>query len=323
MKNVHHGALMERKVDHFLGNFIDATEYELPLKIVELFHRAGPNFLEIGFGGGEFLIQMAQNKPEWNFVGLELSMVSCQKLLKSVLRKGLKNLRVLLIDAQFALDRVLPSDSFDGVYMNFPCPWPKKRHSGRRLNGREFMEKVSRVLKPGGFFQLYTDSEDFALGMVSSLESTGLYNIRAMEKNPSEGVNTRYEAKWLSAGRQIFRLYSTLESSTARRDVLKEEEMPHKWLSGEIDMDRLEEIYNVPIIEGESLVKFLRVFKSMGEESYLVETITVDNDYSQRFYINLVRKEAGWLVQLDSQAKPFRTPAVKLAVNRLASIVQQ
>jgi len=316
-------SIRERKVDHFLCNFIDATEYKLPLKIVELFHRAGPNFLEIGFGGGEFLLQMAQNRPDWNFVGLELSMVSCQKLLKSVQRKGLKNLRVLLIDAQFALERVLPSDSFEGVYMNFPCPWPKKRHSVRRLNDREFMEKVSKVLKQGGFLQLYTDSEDFALEMVSSLESTGLYNVGVMEKNPSEGVNTRYESKWLSAGREIFRLYSTLDSGSARRSILKEEEMPHKWLSGEIDMDRLEESYNVPIIEGESLVKFLRTFKSMGEESYLVETITVDDDYSQRFYINLVRKEAGWLVQLDSQAKPFRTSAVKLAVKRLALIVQR
>ncbi len=310
-------------MDHFLGNFIDATEYEVPLKIEELFHRAGPSFLEIGFGGGEFLLQMAQNRPGSNFVGLELSMVSCQKLLKSALREGLKNLRVLLIDAQFALERILPPASFEGVYMNFPCPWPKKRHSQRRLNDREFMEKVSIVLKQGGFLQLYTDSEDFALEMASSLESTGLYSVGSMEKNPSEGVNTRYEAKWLSAGREIFRLYSTLEGSHAGYGIFKEEEMPHKWLSDEIDMEKLEEVYNVPIIEGESLVKFLRTFKSMVEESYLVETITVDNDYSQRFYINLVRKETGWLVQLDSQAKPFRTPAVKLAVKRLASIVQR
>lgn len=84
--------------------------------------------------------------------------------------------------------------------------------------------------------------------------------------------------------------------------------MSYKWLSDEIDMEKLEEVYNVPIIEGESLVKFLRTFKSMVEESYLVETITVDNDYSQRFYINLVRKETGWLVQLDSQAKPELRP---------------
>jgi tRNA (guanine-N7-)-methyltransferase len=310
-------------MSHYLCNFIDATEYELPIETGQLFNSERELFLEIGFGAGEFLIQTAAENPRSSFLGIELSMISCHKLLKSLDRRSLENVRVLLVDVSFALDEIISAASVSGIYMNFPCPWPKKRHSGRRLNDCRFAEKLARVLKPEGFFQLYTDSFEFACDMQESINNTGLFDAGGVERNPSKGVNTRYESKWLSMEKDIYRVFFRRNWREYQNRYNGGIDVSHAWLKEEIDIQRLIGVLNEAFIREKLLVKFLKVFLAVEDDSYLIETITADDDQSQRFYICLIRKPSGWLLQLDSQTKPFRTPAVRFAIRKLTEILSK
>lgn len=307
---------------HYLHNFLEATDWELPLDLSEVFGNDKSVFVEIGFGSGEFLRQLAFENKDSNYLAIELSMISSQKLLKVLKKNGLENVRVLLVDANFALREILPTGEVEGVYMNFPCPWPKKRHSARRLNDESFIIEIARILKFGGFFQLYTDSKEFADQLYSSADSTNLFTVAEVEVNPREGVNTRYERKWLRAQRDIYRLIVKRGETSLENGVEGGKEMPHKWLEEEINASKLTSLLNRTIIEEKLLVKYLRVYKALESDGYLVETIAVDDDYRQSYYIALVRKDSKWLIQLDGQTRPFRTPAVKFSVRKLAELLE-
>ncbi|HDP77050.1 MAG TPA: tRNA (guanosine(46)-N7)-methyltransferase TrmB [Mesotoga infera] len=304
---------------HYLKNYLDVTEFDLPLKFSRIFGRDNAVFLEVGFGSGEFLVQKAVENPEVDFLGVELSMISAEKLLKSLARNSLENVRVLLIDASFALVNIIPPDSISGLYMNFPCPWPKKRHSSRRLNDTAFVQRIAAVLKPDGFFQLFSDSEEFVYEMMLSVNRTKLFDTLTLEENPSSGAETRYEKKWLSMEKKIFRFYCRRNERVVNieEDVVH---VSHLWLK-EIDETQLGRLIGEDFSRDEVFVKFLGVYRSLESEAFLIETLSVDRGFSQRFNINLSRREAGWLIQLDSQLRPIRTKAVRLAVKKLSSFI--
>ncbi|RLL87398.1 tRNA (guanosine(46)-N7)-methyltransferase TrmB [Mesotoga sp. BH458_6_3_2_1] len=304
---------------HYLGNYLDATEFDLPLNLNCIFGRDNDVFLEIGFGSGEFLVQKAVENPGVDLLGVELSMISAEKLLKSLVRNSLDNVRVLLIDASFALANIIPPTSISGVYMNFPCPWPKKRHSSRRLNDTAFVEKIAAVLKPDGFFQLYSDSKEFVHQMMLSVNETKLFSTLTFEENPSSGAKTRYERKWLSMEKEIFRFYCKRKERVVsiEKDVIH---VSHLWLK-EVDEVRLGRLIGEAFSRNEVFVKFLGVYRSLESEAFLIETLSVDRGFSQRFNITLSRREAGWLIQLDSQLRPIRTQAVRFALKTLSSLV--
>ncbi|MBN2253001.1 MAG: tRNA (guanosine(46)-N7)-methyltransferase TrmB [Kosmotogaceae bacterium] len=302
---------------HYLRNYLDATEFDLPLNFNCIFGRNNAVFLEVGFGSGEFLVQKAVENPGVDLLGIELSMISAEKLLKSLARNSLENVRVLLIDASFALGNIIPPGSISGLYMNFPCPWPKKRHSSRRLNDSAFVQRIAAVLKPDGFFQLYSDSEEFVHEMMLSVNEMKLFSTLTLEENPSSGAKTRYERKWLSMEKEIFRFCCKRNERVVNieKDVVH---VSHLWLK-EVDETRLGSLIGKAFSRNEAFVKFLGVYRSLESEAFLIETLSVDRGFSQRFNINLSRREAGWLIQLDSQLRPIRTQAVKFAVKTLSS----
>lgn len=305
---------------HYLRNYLDATEFDLPLDLACIFGRDRAVFLEVGFGSGEFLVQKAVENPGVDLLGVELSMISAEKLLKSLARNSLDNVRVLLIDASFALGNVIPPASISGLYMNFPCPWPKKRHLNRRLNDTTFVQRIAAVLKPDGFFQLYSDSKEFVREMMSSVSETKLFDNPTVEENPSAGAKTRYERKWLSMEKEIFRFYCKRNERVVNieEDVVH---VSHLWVK-DVDEARLGSLIGEAFSRNEIFVKFLGVYRNLDSKAFLIETLSVDRGFSQRFHINLSRREAGWLIQLDSQSRPIRTQAVRFAMKTLSSLIE-
>ncbi|MGB5733948.1 MAG: tRNA (guanosine(46)-N7)-methyltransferase TrmB, partial [Thiohalocapsa sp.] len=132
------------------------------LDLPALFGNANPVVLEIGFGNGESLAQMAAAQPQRNFLGLEVHRPGVGHLLLEIERLGLGNLRVLRQDAIGLLREGLVPASLDAVHLYFPDPWPKKRHHKRRIVQPDFVALVARVLVPGGLLHAATDWEPYA-----------------------------------------------------------------------------------------------------------------------------------------------------------------
>lgn len=129
-----------------------------------------PITLEIGFGMGDSLLEMAKNAPARNFVGIEVHEPGIGKLAFAADELGLTNLKVINGDALALLDN-LPENHLDTVQLYFPDPWQKKRHYKRRFVTNDRMAKVARVLNVGGTFHAATDWEHYAFWMLEVLDN--------------------------------------------------------------------------------------------------------------------------------------------------------
>lgn len=132
-----------------------------PLDLPGLFPREQPLELELGSGDGGFLMQYAGAHPERNFIGVERLLGRLRKLDRKGLRAGLRNLRLLRIEAGYLLDYLLPRECAQCLHVYFPDPWPKRRHRANRLVNERFPARAVRVLRPAGRLYLRTDSEDY------------------------------------------------------------------------------------------------------------------------------------------------------------------
>jgi len=109
------------------------VEYQAePLDIDALFGRTAPVVLEIGFGMGTSLVTMAGQKPEQNFIGIEVHSPGVGACLATAQEEGVNNLRVMCHDAVEVLEKMIPDGSLDMVQLFFPDPWHKARHNKRR-----------------------------------------------------------------------------------------------------------------------------------------------------------------------------------------------
>ena len=168
-----------------------------------------PLTLEIGFGMGGSLIEMAKNAPHINFVGIEVHEPGIGNCVYLAHEHGLDNIKVINGDA-IALLKNLPANHLDTVQLYFPDPWQKKRHYKRRFVTPERMALVAQVLKVGGVFHAATDWEHYALWMLDVLDNMAEFNNLAGKGNfsprPDNRPLTKFENRGVNAGHGVWDL---------------------------------------------------------------------------------------------------------------------
>ncbi|SEG78895.1 tRNA (guanosine(46)-N7)-methyltransferase TrmB [Marinobacterium lutimaris] len=145
----------------------------------ELFGDDRPVILEIGFGMGDSLIEMARQAPEKGFIGIEVHPPGVGRLLSRVREEGLENIRVFGEDAIEVLAQCIPDNSLAGLQLFFPDPWPKKRHHKRRIVQPEFAQTIRKKLAIGGVFHMATDWENYAEHMMEVMSAAEGYRNAA------------------------------------------------------------------------------------------------------------------------------------------------
>ncbi len=136
------------------------------LELNASFGRKAPLVVEIGFGMGLSLVEMAGNEPDKNFIGIEVHRPGVGSLMNEADKAGLTNLRAYCDDAIEVLSRCIPDNSIDRLQIYFPDPWHKKRHNKRRLVQPEFVASLLPKMKQGGILHLATDWENYAEQMM-------------------------------------------------------------------------------------------------------------------------------------------------------------
>ena len=136
------------------------------LDLAKLFGREAPVVLEIGFGMGKSLVEMAAAAPETNFIGIEVHRPGVGACLTSAQEAGITNLRLFCHDAVEVLGQMTPDQSIDTLQLFFPDPWHKSRHHKRRIVQPAFVQMLRPKLKIGGVFHMATDWENYAEHMV-------------------------------------------------------------------------------------------------------------------------------------------------------------
>jgi len=165
-------------------------------------------WLEIGFGGAEHLIWQARHNPKVGLIGCEVFEDGVVKALSAIEEQALANVRLSTEDARAVL-RWLPEASLQRAFILFPDPWPKKRHTKRRLLSPALFELLARVMKPGAELRIATDIGDYARTILLATRASGAFAWQAAgpsdwRQRPPDWPQTRYEAK---AGREGRRCY--------------------------------------------------------------------------------------------------------------------
>jgi tRNA (guanine-N7-)-methyltransferase len=159
-------AAQERALNELWSTYgIDSSAHALDLDSV--FGRSARRCLEIGFGAGEVIGSLAENRPDIDHLGIEVHRSGVGRLLLRAEQGNLKNLRVICSDAVDVLRDRIADQSFDEVLVFFPDPWHKKRHHKRRLIEAEFVAMVAAKLRTGGIFRLATDWQAYAEQMLA------------------------------------------------------------------------------------------------------------------------------------------------------------
>ncbi|WP_029351462.1 tRNA (guanosine(46)-N7)-methyltransferase TrmB [Bosea sp. 117] len=161
--------------------------------------------LEIGFGGGERLIDDARSHPDIGYIGAEAFLNGLAKATTAIAESGLKNVRLHGDDVVPLLDR-LPDGALERIDLFYPDPWPKRRHWKRRFVQPDNLDRVARLLPPGGTFRFATDVEGYAAWTLRHLAADPRFEWTARRaddwRRPFPGwPGTRYEAKARREGR--------------------------------------------------------------------------------------------------------------------------
>ncbi|EBA12435.1 tRNA (guanosine(46)-N7)-methyltransferase TrmB [Roseobacter sp. CCS2] len=181
----------------------DENPERTPLDLTKVF--GGKEiWLEIGFGGGEHLIHMAETYRDVGLIGCEPFINGVAMLLGKIRKADVDNLRVHPGDVRDLFD-VLPDATLSKVFLNYPDPWPKKRHHRRRFVTPEHLGPLHRVMKPGAELRVATDIKDYVR---QTLEQVPAHGFEWLAERPADWrdpwtdwLSTRYEQKALREGR--------------------------------------------------------------------------------------------------------------------------
>jgi len=169
--------------------------------------RPFPMVVEIGFGRGEFLRHLATLRPQVAHLGVEVSFKRVLKMARRLARTEIRNIRLVEGTGEEVVRELLPESSVETFWINFPDPWPKKRHHRRRLIQPTFVRDLALRLQPGGRVEIATDHQGYAgwIERVLSAEPL-LENLHAPQPHRREvpgRMRTAYQIEWLREGRSL------------------------------------------------------------------------------------------------------------------------
>jgi len=168
-----------------------------------------PLIMEIGFGMGDATWQIARDNKDKAFLGVEVHKPGVGKLLSHIDSENLQNLKIIEYNVVHVLDKMIPSNSLEGIHIFFPDPWPKTKHHKRRLIQEPFVKRLLDSLAKDGYLYVVTDWEPYADHIDKVLSDTEGLRL------PSEGEagslswrpQTAFEKKGLSKNHRIFEFY--------------------------------------------------------------------------------------------------------------------
>ncbi|MFK8082401.1 MAG: tRNA (guanosine(46)-N7)-methyltransferase TrmB [Granulosicoccus sp.] len=183
---------------------------DVPIDLEKHFERRAVTWLEIGFGNGDVLVNVAKQHPDIDLLGIEVHASGVGHALLGMEQHELHNVRLIQHDALEVLDNMLPDASIDKVLLLFPDPWHKKRHHKRRIVQNDFLNGVHRVLKKDGTLHCATDWAEYGEWMIQHLENDQRFVNSAGPGLPAERPEwrplTRFEKRGHRLGHSVLDL---------------------------------------------------------------------------------------------------------------------
>jgi tRNA (guanine-N7-)-methyltransferase len=190
------------------NEFVIHKELEMSGKWKDVFQNEHEIHIEIGMGKGQFLITLAKQNPNINYVGIEKYSSVLLRAIQKLEEEPLPNVKFIRMDAEY-IDQVFAPGEVSRIYLNFSDPWPKERHAKRRLPSKEFLTRYDKILVEDGVVEFKTDNrtlfdfamEEFPLAGWTALKVT--YDLHHDEEMMQGNIMTEYEEKFSANGNPI------------------------------------------------------------------------------------------------------------------------
>ncbi len=198
----------QQALENYSGKYCLDPNADLDIK--QVFEREAPLCIEIGFGNGDSLAQMAIANPDKNFIGIEVHRPGVGHLMLQLEQNGINNVRIYCHDAMEIIEQKIADNSLNAMYLFFPDPWPKKKHHKRRIVRPSFVDLLAKKLKPEGYFHAATDWENYAQAMLTHLSAhNGLSNASQSSsycERPNYRLLTKFEQRGIRLGHGVWDL---------------------------------------------------------------------------------------------------------------------
>ena len=183
----------------------------------QLFGNRNPLRIEVGMGKGRFIMELASQNPQVNYIGIERYSSVLLRALQKREELALPNIYFMCEDAKL-LSEIFGPGEIDRIYLNFSDPWPKDRHAKRRLTSPDFMRVYDKILRKDGTVEFKTDNQDLFTYSLASIPEAG-WRVESFTRDlhhsaMAEGnVMTEYEMRFSAAGNPICKLIASRQSS--------------------------------------------------------------------------------------------------------------
>lgn len=303
-----------------------ARQLAWPTDWTAVYGREAPLLMEIGFGGGHFLRDLARTRPWANVLGVEISLPAIRRGLQKLRVANLTNGRVVQSVALYVLWAACAPASVAEVYINFPDPWPK--HTHRRLINGVFLDLVATRLLPGGRLEIATDHADYARA-ISACLAEAAYLESALPTpfvtQDSARLRTKYEQIALADGRvcTYFKWRRKQGPISPLFPVPEEVPMPHLVLHSPLSpAEIMAQFTPQHYAEADTHIKCSLLFQAQDGHSLLVEAYVAEEPLAQRVGITLRQRQPGeYVIGLSDIGFPRPTAGLQLAIRRLADWV--
>jgi tRNA (guanine-N7-)-methyltransferase len=305
-----------------MPRYLRPNQFSYPQPLTALYDNQKPLHLEVGFGDGRFWAEQHKQDGDVNYLGVEVSGVSLQKAFARYKELGLEHAVLTRISAEFLIRNALPDKSISRIYLNFPDPWFKEKHSGNRFVRTETFELLSQRLTPNGELWLTTDHPPYMEYALEQVAETKLYSV-AQPKPPAAALQTKYAMRWQSQGLGIhharFRVQAVSEKEFKRLEVSSGEIMPHSQLSGEIPQAPLQKtVARFPDCTVILLESYTR------PDNTIILARVEEPDYAQEILIAVGKNPEGRVTaKLESFGQPLITSGIKKAVGVATDWLEQ
>jgi tRNA (guanine-N7-)-methyltransferase len=184
--------------------------------ISKLFSINDKIYCEIGSGSGGHIIECAKRHPDALFVGVEIRYKRACRTIEKAKSFGLENIYVLRVSAEH-LEKIIPANSLDGLYVNFPDPWEKRKRRKNRVLSNKFLLLSKKILLPSGFVSIKTDHREYFESFLEAVNTSSEFKIVEktfdLKKSPFENQNIQSEFEMLFRKQNLAINYVKLEIS--------------------------------------------------------------------------------------------------------------
>ncbi len=299
---------------------LDWRDLDKPINWEKLFGNKNPVDCEIGFGNGEFLVKKSELHPERNFFGIDYSNESFRKAKKKIEKAKKNSIKVVCLEAKAAFIVLVPEKSLSHIYLNFPDPWPKKKHYKNRLLDREFFKIAASCSTDKGKIIIATDDpfyRDFILEEMAAVHLWESLFQKGWTDELSDHFSTKYEKKWRNEGREIFYMMFQKKADPDIIFRMKEYKIPAKITLPNFSAPGLESIRGETLSKKDSVSKLLK-YKEQ-KKGFSLKVFLKDDTLIRKIDLNIEKNDKNkWEIKIPE--KLFHTLSLKNFVNKLKAL---